>query len=396
VLFIQVISHFFISRRVMKTPAFLLFVAFDGAKTRSVLFSCYNQSSMKPNKRLSFAIGNRLIGDGQSVLIQSMGDKKTTNVAYLTKMTDDLAKRGLDLMRFSVLDFTDAKALGEIKKRVSVPIIADIHFDARLALAAIAAGADKIRINPGNIGSESMLRNLIQTAKAKNIPIRIGVNSGSLCRYRGKTGSEVDDFLLAMDETLSVFEDEGFTSLVLSLKSSDPQLTEDLYRKAYSRYPYPLHLGVTESGFGTLGAIRSTIGLYPLLRDGIGDTLRVSLADDRRDEVRACKALLQESGRLSHVPQLIVCPGCGRTQVDLKPISRLLAEHLDFIRKDIIVACMGCPVNGIGEAQNADFGIAGSGKKDLYVLFAKGKSLGLYSKKQALAKLFALIDAAKD
>lgn len=343
-------------------------------------------------KRVQFQIGNKTIGNGAEILLQTMADKKTSDIKYNVELTNRLSRMGIDLMRFSVLDTEDAFALKEIKKNVSIPIIADIHFDYRFALLAMESNVDKIRINPGNIGEEAHLREVIAMAKKKSIPIRIGVNSGSLNRYKGKGKDKIDDFLLAMDETLAVFESENFHSLVLSLKTSNPDDIYPLYSSAYSRYPYPLHIGLTESGFSTVGAIKSAVSLYPLLKNGIGDTIRVSLADDRKEEVRAMKTLLLLSKRRENLPTLIVCPSCGRTQIDLKPIARIVSDHLDYNFTPIKVAIMGCPVNGIGEAKDADIGIAGSGKKDVYVLFEKGKSIGLYEKEEALKILFDKID----
>lgn len=342
--------------------------------------------------RYSFNIGNKIIGDNNPILIQSMGDKKTTEVDYLVNETNKLEKMGLDMMRFSLLDESDCYAIKEIKKRVNIPIIADVHFNYRYALLAIESGVDKIRINPGNIGGNDKLKIVINECKKKNIPIRIGVNSGSLNKYRGKTGSKVDDILLALDETISIFKEENFNNIVLSLKSSSIDDLYDIYKKAYDKYPYPLHIGLTESGFSTLGVTKSSIALYPLLKEGIGDTIRVSLADDREEEIRACKTLLKISKRRMDIPDMIVCPTCGRTQIDLKPISREILTHLDYVFKNCKVAVMGCPVNGIGEAKDADFGIAGSGEKDIYVLFKKGNVLGRYKKEEALDKLYQMID----
>jgi (E)-4-hydroxy-3-methylbut-2-enyl-diphosphate synthase len=342
-------------------------------------------------KHISFMIGDKIIGDGNPCLIQSMGDRKTSFTKEMIEETNNLAEIGLDMMRFSVLDEEDIKALSVIKKNTSVPIIADIHFDYRFALMAIDAGVDKIRINPGNIGSEDKLRLVIQKCKERNIPIRIGVNSGSLNKYRGKTKSKAEDILLAMDETISIFREENFDHIVLSMKSSNPKDLREVYQLAYEKYPYPLHLGLTESGFATNGTIKSAIGLFPLLQGGIGDTLRVSLADDRVEEIRACKTLLSLSGRRKDIPDMIVCPTCGRTKIELKDISREVLCQLDHVFKKVTVAVMGCPVNGIGEAKDADFGIAGSGEQDLYVLFSKGKSLGLFHKKEALDRLFDMI-----
>ena len=343
-------------------------------------------------EKISFSIGNKVIGGNHPILIQTMSDRKTSDIEYNIRLTNGLEKMGLDMMRFSILDFEDAKAFSEIKAKTNIPLIADVHFDYRFVLMAIDNHADKVRINPGNIQSESNLRQVIAKAKEKNIPLRIGVNSGSLNKYRGKGKDQTEDFLLAMDDTLCVFRSENFDHIVLSLKTSNPNTLTEIYERANQRYPYPLHLGLTESGFGIQGAMKSAIALYPLLKEGIGDTIRVSLADDRIEEIRAVKTLLEVSGRRLDLPKLIVCPSCGRTQIDLKPISREIQNHLDYVFKDIKVACMGCPVNGIGEAKDADFGIAGSGKKDVYLLFAKGNPIGLYEKKEAINRLFQLID----
>ncbi len=341
------------------------------------------------NKYL-FSIGNKLIGDG-SVLIQSMGDRKTTLIDDLINLTNHLSKMGLDMMRFSVLDEEDARALKIIKSKVSIPIIADIHYSAKLALLSIEAGVDKIRINPGNM-PESALRNVINAIKEKDLPIRIGVNSGSLNEYKGKGSTPDEDYFLALDKTLSVFEQEGLKKIVLSLKSSDPKTLTKLYLKANEKYPYPLHIGLTESGFGIQGSIKSALAIAPLLEQGIGDTIRISLADNREEELRACKTLLKVTGRRKDIPELIVCPTCGRTAYDLKDTARKVQSHLDTLFKEIKVAVMGCPVNGLGEGKDADLGIAGTGQEHTLLLFAKGKPLGTYNEKEALKRLFELID----
>ena len=342
-------------------------------------------------KRKSFYIANKVIGNG-SVLIQSMSDIKTSHVRENIKLTEDLAKRGLDLMRFSVLDREDAKALHEIKESVSIPVIADIHFDSTLAVEAILSGADKIRINPGNIPLSS-LREIISLCKERQIPIRIGVNSGSLNRYKGKGKDHIDDFFLALEDTLQIFKEENFDLLVLSLKTSNPDLLFPLYQRAYETYPYPLHIGLTEAGLLNQGLILSAIPLYQLLKEGIGDTIRISLASDRKEEVRACKTLLKAASRREKTPTLIVCPGCGRTLVEHKRIAEIIQEHLDFVDADIKVACMGCPVNGIGEAKDADFGITGSGVKDDFILFSHEKILLRGKEEDVLNRLFSLIES---
>ena len=242
--------------------------------------------------KYQFTIGDVSIGGNNPISIQSMSDIKTENISENIALTNDLAKRGLQLMRFSVLDEKDALALKVIKKNVAVPIISDIHFSPKLAFLSLESGVDKIRINPGNFPSLSLLRELIRECKRRNVAIRIGVNAGSLNAFKGKTKSRADDMLLALDDTLKVFQEEDFTHLVLSLKSSDPDLTEELYLKAYEKYLYPLHVGLTESGLSLNGSIRSTYALTKILQMGIGDTLRISLADERKYEIRACKELL--------------------------------------------------------------------------------------------------------
>ncbi len=342
--------------------------------------------------KYQFSIGNLLIGNTAPISIQSMSDIKTERIDQNVALTNDLTKRGLEMMRFSVLDEKDALALKEIKRRVTVPIVSDIHFSPKLAFLSLESGVDKIRINPGNFPSLPLLRNLIQECKQRNVAIRIGINAGSLNAYRGKTENPVDDMLLSLSDTLKVFEEENFTHLVLSLKTSDPKTIEELYSKAYERYPYPLHIGLTESGLSLNGSIRSTYALTNLLRKGIGDTIRISLADKRVEEIRACKELLKLTGRRKNVPTLIVCPSCGRTLIDLKEVANLVQDKLDYVNKDIKVAVMGCPVNGIGEAKDADYGIAGSGKKDVYLYFEKGKEVGLFEKDEAVRRLFDSID----
>lgn len=340
--------------------------------------------------RYLFSIGNKIIGSDE-VLIQTMSDRKTSDIEYNVNLTNSLSKMGLDMMRFSILDEEDVKAIKEIKKRVNIPLIADIHFNYLFALSCMDNNVDKVRINPGNIGSEANLRKVINKAKETNTPLRIGVNSGSLNKYKGKTSSFVDDYFLALDETLNIFQSEDFNNIVLSLKSTDLELTSTLYRKAYEKYPYPLHLGLTEAGKGSQGICKSSICLYPLLKDKIGDTIRVSLADDRREELRVCKTLLKYAGRKT-LPTLIVCPTCGRTLVDVKEIAIDIENYLDYVFKDIKVAVMGCPVNGIGEAKDCDIGIAGSGLENIYLLFSKGKEIGRYQKDEAIKKMKDFID----
>ncbi len=342
--------------------------------------------------KYQFTIGNLPIGKDVPISIQSMSDIKTEHIEENIALTNELSLCGLQMMRFSVLDEKDALALKEIKRQVDVPIVSDIHFLPKLAFLSLESGVDKIRINPGNFPSLSLLRELIHQCKKRNVAIRIGVNAGSLNAYRGKTNSPVDDMLLSLSDSLKVFKEENFTHLVLSLKTSDPDEIKELYTKAYDLYPYPLHIGLTESGLSLNGAIRTTYALTDLLKKGIGDTIRISLADSRKQEIRACKELLKLTGRRKDVPTLIVCPSCGRTLIDLKEVANRVQDKLDYVNKDVKVAVMGCPVNGIGEAKDADFGIAGSGKKDVYLYFENGKEIGLYEKEEAIRLLFESID----
>lgn len=343
--------------------------------------------------KYSFAIGNRIIGNGNDVLIQTRNRKKTECIQENLEELRPLIPCGLDRIRFSVLDSKDAKALKVLKSERKIPLIADIHYQPELAFLSIENGADKVRINPGNWLNESSLRRLVSLCKEKNIPIRIGVNSGSLNKYKGKGKNEIDDYFLALSETLSFFQEEGFTNLVLSLKSSSVNRTKNLYERAYQKYPYPLHIGLTESGFGLLGARKTTAAVLPLLEQGIGDTLRVSLADNRMEEIRACKELLRLSGRRNNIPELIVCPSCGRRAENRRPIADEVLTRLDTINKNIKVAIMGCPVNGVGEAKDADYGLAGTGKKNLLLFFCKGKVIGTYPKEEARQKLLDAMES---
>lgn len=342
------------------------------------------------NQTLSFLIGRTKIGGDAPVLIQSMSDVKTSEVEKNVEETLRLEKMGLDLMRYSVLDLEDAKALGEIKKRVHVPVIADIHFRADLAMAAIEAGVDKIRLNPGNLPHHK-IEEIRDAMKAKGIALRIGVNSGSLGRFGKATLANTDPFFLALDDMLSVFKEGAFDHIVLSLKATDPDLTIALYERAAKLYPYPLHVGQTESGYGVAGAIRSAIALVPLLKEGIGNTIRISLSDDRSEEMVACRTLLSGLQLKEDIPTLITCPTCGRTQCDVSREARLIDKYLtDNVTDDLDVAVMGCPVNGPGEAKNADIGLAGG--KNSYLVFIHGKPVKTLAGPDALPAFLKMVD----
>lgn len=335
-------------------------------------------------------IRDRWLGGSNEILIQTMADIKTSRVEDILAQATDLAERGADLYRVSVLDNDDLKALPDIAAHAPLPVVADIHYSAEYALGAIRAQVDKIRINPGNM-KPAELTAVIREARRYQIPIRIGVNSGSLDRLNQLDRSCLDSYFQNLDRTIKLFKDEGYAdNLVLSLKASDPDLTYRLYRAAAEIYPYPLHVGVTESGFGVQGMARSLAGLVPILREGIGNTIRISLTDSPQEEIEACKALLKALGLREQVPTLISCPTCGRTQAPVSQTARRVKEMLSKVQKNVKVAVMGCPVNGPGEAKDADFGLAGT--VEAFLVFKKGQRVGLMSESEALAWLAAQIE----
>lgn len=317
------------------------------------------------------------IGGGAPISIQSMTNVHTADIPAASAQIQRLEDAGCQIVRLAVPDMDAALAFRELKKTARVPLVADIHFDYRLALAAIRAGADKIRINPGNIGERSKIRQVADAAKAAGIPIRVGVNSGSLeedilKRDKGPTAKGLAESALRNTEIL---EDMGFSDIVISLKSSDVKMNYDAYRLVADQTEYPLHVGVTEAGTVSRGKIKSAAGIGALLLAGIGDTMRVSLTADPVQEVFFAKELLKALGLRPHGIDLVSCPTCGRTKVDLESIALKIEQEIsaweDLGDKRLKVAVMGCAVNGPGEAKDADLGVAcGDGKG---VLFAKGE-----------------------
>ncbi len=307
------------------------------------------------------------IGGQDKVVIQSMTNTKTKDVEKTVAQIQALEERGCGVIRVAVLDGEDAKAIKDIKERIHIPIVADIHFNPDLAIKAIESGVDKIRLNPGNIEDEAKIKEVVTLAKAHHIPIRIGINSGSLNKKYEK--SEVSMIESAKDH-IRILEALDFHDICLSFKSSDPLETIRAYRLASETFPYPLHLGVTEAGGLLDSTIKSSLALGSLLLDGIGDTIRISISDDPIKEITVAKKLLKACGLYKNVPTLISCPTCGRIQYDMLPIVKEMEEYLDTLDKDIKVAIMGCAVNGPGEAKGADIGIAGM--KDSALLFKKG------------------------
>ena len=318
-------------------------------------------------------VGNVQIGGQNKVIIQSMCNTKTKDIKSTVEQIIELEKAGCEIIRVACLDIEDAKAIKEIKKQIHIPIVADIHFDYKIALQAIESGVDKIRINPGNIGDEEKVKKVVEGCREHNIPIRIGVNAGSLekdlLEKYGKPTAEA--MVESAKRHVEILEKLEFYDIAISLKASNLDLCIEAYEKAAKEFPYPLHLGITEAGTEFSGTIKSSIGLGVLLREGIGDTLRVSLSDNPIKEIKVAKEILKDCNLYKGVPTLVACPTCGRTQIDLIPIAKEVEEFLQTINSNITVAVMGCAVNGPGEAREADIGIAGGIKEGL--LFKKGK-----------------------
>ena len=306
-------------------------------------------------------IGDRVIGGGNPILSQSMTNTKTEDVAATVAQIQALTAAGCDIIRCAVPTMEAAEALTEIKKQVSIPVVADIHFDYRLALAAIEHGADKIRINPGNIGSTERVRAVVDAAKERGIPIRVGVNSGSLEKdlvekYHGVMAEGIVESAL---DKVHLIEDMGYDNLVISIKSSDVMMCVKAHELIATQTDHPLHVGITESGTIISGNIKSSIGLGLILHQGIGDTIRVSLTGDPLEEIKSAKLILRTLGLRKGGVEVVSCPTCGRTRIDLIGLANQVENMVADIPLDIKVAVMGCVVNGPGEAKEADIGIAG-------------------------------------
>lgn len=319
-----------------------------------------------------FKIGNVEIGGGAPVTIQSMTNTDTRDAQATAAQILRLEEAGCQIVRFSVYDEDCAKAIPAIKALTHIPLVADIHFDHRLALAAMDNGIDKVRINPGNIGSEQKVRELASAAKANGIPIRIGVNGGSLEKdILAKYGVSTEGMVESALHHAALLEKCGFYDIVLSLKASTVKKTVEACRLARERTPYPLHLGVTEAGMGEAALVKSAIGIGALLVDGIGDTIRVSMTGDPVQEVYAAKRILAASGVRPSGVEIVSCPTCGRTRVDLPSIVRKVTDSIPETDKSLRVAVMGCAVNGPGESREADIGIAFGANNA--VVFKKGE-----------------------
>ncbi len=337
-------------------------------------------------------VGNVLVGGGAPVSIQSMTNTRTDDVEATLRQIRELAAAGCEIIRVAVPDMAAAKAGGKIKEQCPLPLVVDIHFDYKLALEAIAAGADKVRINPGNIGSEDRVKAVADACRQKNIPIRIGVNGGSLekpllAKYGGVCPEAMVESAFGHIKLLNKFD---FDDICVSLKSSSVPMTMKAYQIMSRESNYPLHIGVTEAGTVRMGTLKSAVGIGGLLALGIGDTMRVSLSADPVEEVYAARDILKAAGIRKEGAELVSCPTCGRTRIDLISLAGEVEERLKAVDKPITVAVMGCVVNGPGEASAADCGIAGGVGEGL--LFKKGQIIKKVPQDQLVDELFALID----
>lgn len=325
------------------------------------------------NMTKKIRVGNTFIGGQNKVIIQSMCNTKTKNIDETVNQIKELETLGCEIIRVAILDEEDARAIKFIKEQINIPLVADIHFDYRLALICADGGIDKIRINPGNIGSIDNVKKVVEKCKEKNIPIRIGVNGGSLEKeLLDKYGHDNPEaMLISAKKEVKILEDLGFYDIIISLKSSNVLTTIKAYELASKEFIYPLHLGITEAGALLTSSIKSSAGLGVLLYQGIGDTIRISISDEPKKEIQVVKELLSNFDLYNNHPNLVSCPTCGRIQYNMIPIVKEIEEFLQTINKPIKVAIMGCAVNGPLEAKNADIGIAGGQKEGL--LFKKGQ-----------------------
>ena len=331
---------------------------------------------------------NLELGGNSHIYIQSMCNTKTKDVEATVNQIKELEKAGCEIIRVACLDMEDCKAIGEIVKRINIPLVADIHFQPEYALEAIRQGVNAIRLNPGNIRDKDKIKEIVELAKVHQIPIRIGVNGGSLPKGTTLNAQSMVD---AAYHHVKILEDLGFYDIVISLKASNIQLSKEVYELAAKAFKYPLHVGITEAGTSFSGLIKSAMGCDEILNLGIGNTIRISLTDDPIVEVRAAKEILNNLKLIKHVPYFTSCPTCGRTQYDMIPIAKEIENYLYTVNKDIHVAVMGCAVNGPGEAKEADLGVAGGIGEA--ILFKKGKVVRKIKEDEIVSELIKEIDA---
>lgn len=351
---------------------------------------------MRRENTRKIQIGNKVIGGGNPILIQSMTNTRTEDVEATVAQIRRLEKSGCEIIRCTVPTMEAAKAIKEIKKQISIPLVADIHFDYRMAIAAIENGADKIRINPGNIGGEDKVAAVVNVARERNIPIRVGVNGGSLERelvekYHGVTAQGLVESAL---DKVDMIKKQGYENIVISIKSSDVLMCVEAHEMLAAKTDYPLHVGITESGTIISGNIKSSIGLALILSKGIGDTVRVSLTGDPAEEIKSAKLILRTLGLRKGGIEVVSCPTCGRTKIDLIGLANQVEAMVEQFPLDIKVAVMGCAVNGPGEAKEADIGIAGGIGEGL--LIKKGEIIKKVPEDQLLSVLKEELEHWKD
>ena len=344
---------------------------------------------MERTQTRKIKVGNINIGGDNNVIIQSMCDIKTSKVDEVVNQILKLEEYGCQLIRVSILDSSDAFAIRSIKEKIHIPLVADIHFDYKLALLAITNGADKIRLNPGNIDKKH-IKDVVDLCKEYNVPIRIGINSGSLEKdLLEKYGISEKTMIESAKRHIKILEDLSFYNIVLSLKSSDFNMSIKAYEMASELFDYPLHIGITEPGPLIPGIVKSTLGLSTLLDKGIGSTIRISLSDNPIYEIKVAKQLLLAKNLIT-MPSLTSCPTCGRTQINLVKYATIIEDYLYKVNKNIKVAIMGCVVNGPGEAKDADIGVAGG--KNEAVLFKKGKIIKTIKEENIVEELIQYIN----
>jgi (E)-4-hydroxy-3-methylbut-2-enyl-diphosphate synthase len=342
-------------------------------------------------KSKQIKIGGVKIGGGAPIVVQSMTNTFTADIKSTIRQIKELEECGCEIIRVAVPDIESARAIKDIKKQISIPIIADIHFDYRLALASLEAGVDGLRLNPGNIGEAERVKKVVAAAKERNVPIRIGVNAGSLPKPKsGGRKSIPERMVAAAMEHIKILEDLDFDLIKVSLKAFDVPTTIAAYKSIADKIPYPLHIGITEAGTPRTGVIRSSVGIGTLLYLGIGDTIRVSLTAHPREEVIAGWEILKSLDLRERGPVLVSCPTCGRAEVDIITIAQQIESELTKVTKPIRIAVMGCAVNGPGEAKDADIGVACG--KDRAVLFKKGKQIGVIPEKDIVSVLIREIE----
>lgn len=344
----------------------------------------------RETRKISY--GNVDIGGNSPISVQSMTNTDTRDVGSTIKQIKKLEEVRCDLVRVAVPDLDAALAIKKIKKEVSIPMIADIHFDYKLALESIKSGIDGLRINPGNIGSRYKVEEVVKACKERDIPIRIGVNSGSINKevLERFGGVNVDSMVYSAMEHIKILEDLDYRDIKVSLKATDIKLTVESYKNIAKQIDYPFHIGITEAGTVWSGTIKSSVGIGALLLMGLGDTLRVSLTGDPIEEVRVGKQILRTLGLLKDKVEIISCPTCGRTQIDLIGLANRVEKELENIEKPIKVAIMGCAVNGPGEAKEADIGVAGG--KDYGLIFRKGKIIKRVNEEDIIDELISEIN----